>query len=163
MKLLTLLISTGLVFTAAGQSTSQDTNNTGAKKSDTKKVTKVPEPFTIPKDATPLPDGSFRYVDKDGKKWIYRATPFGVSKSEERPVPVAQQPAEDPTSSEDVGDAVRFTRPTPFGPKVWTSKKTELSAYEKGIFDRDLQRSGHVPQPATKTADVHSTGTAKQD
>ena len=54
--------------------------------------------------------------------------------------PVVQQAAEDPTRSEDMGDSVRFTRATPFGPKVWTTKKTELNAYEKGIFDRDQQK-----------------------
>src|ERR1700722_9304870 len=107
MKLMTLLISAGLAFTAAAQTT--DTTKTT-----TKKVTKVPDPPVIPKDATPLGDGSFRYVDKDGKKWIYRNTPFGVSKSEERPAPQVVQAGEDPARSEDLGDTVRFTRPTPF-------------------------------------------------
>jgi hypothetical protein len=144
MKVITLLISTGLIFTVAGQSTSTDTT----KKTNTKKVTKVPDAPTIPKDATPLPDGSFRYVDKDGKKWIYRATPFGVSKAEERPVAtVVQTPADDPAKSEDLGDTVRFTRPTPFGPKVWTKKKTEMDSYEKGIFDRDNQKRSNAAQP----------------
>jgi hypothetical protein len=148
MKVITLLISAGLVFTAAGQTT--DTT----KKTDTKKVTKVPDPPTIPKDATPVGDGSFRYVDKDGKKWIYRTTPFGVSKSEERPTAQIVQAGEDPARSEDLGDTVRFTRPTPFGPKVWTKKKTELDAYEKGIYDRDQQKSGHAaPSSATKATD----------
>jgi hypothetical protein len=128
---MTLLVSAGLVFSAAGQST--DTTKT----TDTRKVTKVPDQPVIPKDATPVGDGSFRYVDKDGKKWIYRNTPFGVSKSEERAAPQVVQTGEDPARSEDLGDSVRFTRPTPFGPKIWTRKKTELDAYEKGIFDRD--------------------------
>ena len=147
MKIITLLISAGLVFSAAGQST--DTT----KKSDTKKVTKVPDPPTIPKDATLLPDGSFRYVDKDGKKWIYRTTPFGVSKAEERPAPPVAQIADDPAKSEDLGDTVRFSRPTPFGPKVWTKKKSEMDVYEKGIFDRDQQKSGHTAQSAAARPD----------
>jgi hypothetical protein len=145
MKLMTLLISAGLVFNAAAQDTTDTTKKTAPKK-----VTKVPDSPTIPKDATPLPDGSFRYVDKDGKKWIYRATPFGVSKSEERIVaPVVQKVSDDPTRSKDMGDSVQFTRPTPFGPKVWTTKKTELSAYEQGIWDRDQGKT--------------TTGTAKSD
>lgn len=174
MKLITLLISAGLVFNAAAQ-TSSDTKSSDTKSSDTsssntkkppaKKVTKVPDQPTIPKDATPLPDGSFRYVDKDGKKWIYRATPFGVSKAEERPVaPVVQKPPDDPTMSQDIGDSVRFTRPTPFGPKVWTTKKTELSPYEKGIWDRDQQKSGNTaPSGAAKQGDAQSRDTAKQN
>jgi hypothetical protein len=131
----TLFIAAGLVFTASAQ---DDANRNT--KSATSKVTKVPAPPSIPKEATPLPDGSYRYVDKDGKKWIYRTTPFGVSKAEEHP-PVEQAKIEDdPAKSEDLGDSVRFTRPTPFGPKVWTKKKSELDSYEKSIVERDQQK-----------------------
>jgi hypothetical protein len=139
MKLIATFIAAGLLFTVAAQDSSQDTQ-----KSETKKVKAkpAPPPPTIPSDATPLPDGSFRHVDKNGKKWIYRNTPFGVSKSEEHPAAaVVDQITDDPAKSEDLGESVRFTRPTPFGPKVWTKKKTELDTYEKGIWERDRQRS----------------------
>jgi hypothetical protein len=150
MKVITILLTAGLVFAAAGQSTSTDT-----KKSETRKVTRTPDPPTIPQDATPLPDGSFRYVDKDGKKWIYRNTPFGVSKAEERQVAVvAPRIEDDPVKSEDLGDSVRFTRPTPFGPKVWSKKKSDLDSYEKTIWDRDQQK---------REAPKRDGDTAKQD
>ena len=160
MKVITLLISAGLVFSAAAQSTTDTT-----KKSETKKAAKVPDSPSIPKDATPLPDGSFRYVDKDGKKWIYRNTPFGISKAEERQVaPVVQRISDDPTRTEDLGNSVRFTRPTPFGPKVWTKKKSDLDSYENGIWDRDQQKNGNAAQPdASKQNDAKSRDTAKQD
>jgi hypothetical protein len=157
MKVITILITTGLLFTAAGQSTSAE-----EKKSDTKGKTRkmTPETRTIPPDATPLPDGSYRYIDKDGKKWIYRATPFGVSKAEERPlVQAVQRIEDDPAKSEDLGDSVRFTRPTPFGPKVWTKKKTELDTYEKDIFNRDQKSSNTQSQ----NGDAKSRDAAKQD
>jgi len=156
MKLITILFTTGLVFTAAGQSTSTET-----KQPVYKKYPRTPDSPAIPKDATPLPDGSFRYVDKSGKKWIYRNTPFGVSKAEERPLAQATQRIEDdPSKSEDLGETVRFTRPTPFGPKVWTKKKSELDGYEKSIWDRDQQQRGGISQhDATKP----DRGTAKQD
>ena len=155
MKVITLLISAGLVFSAAAQDTTDTT-----KKSDTRKATKVPDSPTIPKDATPLPDGSFRYVDKDGKKWIYRQTPFGVSKAEERPVaPVVERISDDPCKSEDLGESVRFTRPTPFGPKVWTRKKAEMDSYEKSIWDRDQQKkNGNSAKP-----DASKPHDSKQD
>jgi hypothetical protein len=156
MKTLILLISTGLVLSAAGQDKSQDTQSNDSKKTAPKKVTRTPDPPTIPKDATALPDGSFRYVDKGGKKWIYRNTPFGVSKSEERPaVQMVQQPSEDPVKTQDLGDSVRFSRPTPFGPKVWTKKKTDLDSYEKTIWDRDH------PKDASKQDSTPSS--TKQD
>jgi hypothetical protein len=167
MKVITILITTGLLFTAAGQSTSTD-----EKKSETKKVTRTPDSPTIPPDATPLPDGSFRYVDKEGKKWIYRNTPFGVSKAEERPVAQAVARIEDdPAKSEDLGDSVRFSRPTPFGPKVWTKKKSDLDSYEKSIWDRDQQRRSGANQADTSkhdgaaapSGDAKSRDTSKQD
>ncbi len=162
MKSITILFAAGLVFTAAGQSTSSDTKSSDTK---AKKVTKVPDSPTIPPDATPVGDGSFRYVDKNGKKWIYRNTPFGVSKSEERPAAQAvQQVADDPTKSEDAGDSVKFTRPTPFGAKVWTKKKTELDAYEKSIWDRDRKKA-ETPADGSesKSGDAKSNSAAKQD
>ena len=156
MKSIVILIATGLIFTAAGQSTSTDSKSTDNKKPAAPKVTKVPDSPTIPADATPVGDGSFRYVDKDGKKWIYRATPFGVSKSEEHPpVQVVQQVADDPTKSEDAGESVKFTRPTPFGAKVWTRKKSELDSYEKGIWDRDRLKTTNSSPAASSDAKPH--------
>jgi hypothetical protein len=145
MKLITIFMAGGLIFAASAQT---DANRNT--KSATNKVTKVPESPTIPKDATPLPDGSYRYVDKDGKKWIYRATPFGVSKSEEHPPAPQVKVEDDPAKSEDLGDSVRFTRPTPFGAKVWTRKKTELDSYEKTIFERDQQTNASAHNSAKK-------------
>ncbi len=165
MKVITILIATGLVFAAAGQSTSND----GKKPAPNRVVPTPPNP-TIPKDATPLPDGSFRYVDKAGKKWIYRNTPFGVSKAEERIAAPVVQTAPDPIKSEDLGDSVRFSRPTPFGPKVWTVKKTELNEYEKSIWDRDhpkndnhaSKRPSNADDTASQSGDAKSSDTAKK-
>jgi hypothetical protein len=166
MKVITTLIVTGLLFVASGQSTSSDTTKSDAKKTAPKKtsstprnnapsnnevhaakgvkVTPDPPPPTIPSDAKALQDGSFRYVDKNGKAWIYRNTPFGVSKAEERPAPQAAKPEDDPATAEDAGDSVRFTRPTPFGNKTWTKKKTELDSYEKTIWERDQKAKGNA-------------------
>jgi hypothetical protein len=162
MKVISLIVTAGLVFTAAGQSTTTDNKNSETKKSETKKTTRTPDPPTIPRDATPVGDGSFRYVDKDGKKWIYRATPFGVSKAEERPAPAVQRIEDDPAKSEDQGDSVRFSRPTPFGAKVWTKKKSELDSYEKSIWERDRDKSAAKPD-ADRRDDSKPGETARQD
>lgn len=166
MKVITILITTGLLFAAAGQSTSTDNKSADNKKSETKKVTRTPDSPTIPPDASPLPDGSYRYVDKDGKKWIYRTTPFGVSKAEERPaIQAVARIEDDPSKSEDLGDTVRFTRPTPFGNKVWTKKKSELDSYEKSIWDRDQQKRSATTQANASNAgsEAKSRDTSKQD
>lgn len=43
-----------------------------------------PAPSAIPADAVPTDDGSYRAKDKDGRQWLYRQTPFGVSRVEDK-------------------------------------------------------------------------------
>jgi hypothetical protein len=125
---------------------------------DTKKTT-APAPRTAPVDvkipagAVKTDDGSYKFTDSKGKKWIYRETPFGIAKSEDKPLdpmatpfgkakPKAEadipKPAEgkDLTVAYDEGDTVRFERPTPFGTTTWRKKKTDLDATEQKILDQ---------------------------
>jgi hypothetical protein len=110
------------------------------KAADAKPAGPTAQVLTIPKDATPLPDGTYSYTDKDGKKWLYAKTPFGIMRS-------AADGSADPASSAasattleftkatDKGDTVKFERATPFGPVVWERKKTDLTVEEKSILD----------------------------
>ncbi len=108
------------------------------KKADTKKAAATPAPkiITIPKDAVASPDGrNYTWTDKQGKKWIYAKTPFGVMK-----FPATDEHAETGvdmslTKAVDKGDAVRFERPGPFGTISWEKKKTDLTADEQKLFD----------------------------
>jgi hypothetical protein len=112
----------------------------------------APAEVKIPAGAVKTEDGSYKYTDAKGKKWIYRNTPFGVAKSEEKPVdPLAtpfgkakpqaaptEQPKTatvdtNPTRVFDQGDSYRFERDTPFGISKWTKKKTDLDANETKI------------------------------
>ena len=109
---------------------------------------------TIPADAVKSEDGNYRYTDKNGRKWIYRQTPFGVSKAEEKapdaratpfgkskePAVPREQVVAKPgdlvvTKAFDEGDTVRFERLTPFGNSVWRKKKSELDAADQKIID----------------------------
>jgi hypothetical protein len=118
---------------------------TAAQAADKKNTAAAPPPaITIPKDAVANPDGvSYTWTDKDGKKWIYARTPFGITKS-----PAAAQTADAPvmTKAVDKGDTVRFERPGPFGTISWEKKKTELTDEERGIFEgqnaKTEQKSG---------------------
>src|ERR1051325_3988658 len=90
---------------------------------------KQTKPLEIPKGAVETEPGTFRYTDSDGKKWIYRKTPFGVARLEDKGTDqAAEQPASDPSSfikaTED-GDTVRFERPGPFGIYRWQKKKSD--------------------------------------
>ena len=48
------------------------------------KATDGSKPMAIPAGATRSEDGDFHYTDPQGKKWIYRQTPFGVARLEEK-------------------------------------------------------------------------------
>lgn len=95
--------------------------------------------ITIPPDAVQLSPQVYRYKDADGKVWIYRRTPFGISKMEDRSGDQAASavPAKSKIKVQafDKGDTVRFEQQTPMGPRVWERKKSELSAEEKAWLD----------------------------
>src|SRR5258708_3701600 len=46
-------------------------------------VPAVTKPVEIPKDAVESEPGTYRYTDAQGKRWVYRKTPFGVARAEE--------------------------------------------------------------------------------
>ena len=98
----------------------------------------------IPAGAVKIDENTYRFVEKDasgkpGKVWLFRRNPFGISKIDEQesakigtPLP----PHETPASVTDLGDSYRFERAGPFGAKVWTKKKNELTADERTIVDQ---------------------------
>jgi hypothetical protein len=101
-------------------------------------ATKVVKPISIPKGAVKTDDG-YRAVDSKGKVWIYRETPFGITKAEYKaPAPaIATDPAKDTrVSAKGVGDSVEFERTGPFGVSHWQKKKSELTPDEQAIWDR---------------------------
>jgi hypothetical protein len=115
------------------------------KKKTAKKTAAAPAPqfLTIPKDATPNPDGTYTVTDKDGKKWNYWQSPFGVMRSEVKPAPPMSTfapgaPAQQDlsyTTTTDKGDTVGFARQTPFGPVQYDKKKSEMTDAEHKLFE----------------------------
>jgi len=104
---------------------------------------------TIPAGAIEVEPYTYRYTDAQGKKWIYRKTPFGISRVEDKPVedPKAVDPKKeenarliDATTAVEEGETVRFERPGPFGVTKWQRKKTELNEVERAVWDRELQK-----------------------
>jgi hypothetical protein len=94
----------------------------------------------------------FRYTDAQGKTWLYRRTPFGVGKWEDKPAtePAAEStaPPANPPVITDLGDSLQFVRQTPFGPQKSVRKKTELTAEEKALWQR---QESNPPPAAAKT------------
>ncbi len=106
----------------------------------------VVKPVEIPKGAVQAEDGSYRHTDSKGKKWIYRKTPFGVSRAED--VPDKKPPKEtfdNVTATED-GDVIRFERPGPFGTYKWQTKKADLSEMEKAVWEREKTKAAAAKQ-----------------
>jgi hypothetical protein len=74
------------------------------------------KPATIPKDAVPNGDGSFTWTDKNGEKWLYRKTPFGVSKtSAVKPESHYEGQPQPKTREVETDKGVELQRDTPFG------------------------------------------------
>ena len=123
---------------------------------------KAAQPLTIPEGAVLDPTGDYRFTDAKGRKWLYRKTPFGVSRREDTAAatpaanpsatPAANPsatPAANPSATpmakpakagaagmkatED-GDTVHFEKPGPFGVWKWDKKKSELDDAEKAAL-----------------------------
>lgn len=122
-----------------------------------KSAAPAPKVVAIPKDAVQNPDGTYSYTDKDGKKWIYIKTPFGVVKNAAPDTPASTDPPPDSsptkpgdrstkavdglTKAIDKGDTVRFERTSPFGKVTWEKKKSELTEDERQILDAQTAKT----------------------
>jgi hypothetical protein len=93
----------------------------------------------LPTGAKEVEPGLYRYTDAQGKNWLYRNTPFGYARWEDKPAaetaPVVQPDV--PVTITDLGDSVQFERQTPFGIQKWTKKKANLSEDEKAYLKKE--------------------------
>ena len=108
-----------------------------AKKAAAKKNPAPPAELTLPAGAKLVEPGTFTFTDAKGKKWIYRQTPFGLARMEDKPVEAQAAPAAESqiTATED-GDTIRFERPGPFGVYKWQKKKSDLADDERAAWER---------------------------
>jgi hypothetical protein len=107
---------------------------------------------TVPQGAKEIEPNLYRYTDAEGKTWMYRKTPFGISKWEDKPVPPKPDTgAAPPVAITDLGDSVQFDRPTPFGNSRTIRKKAELTDDEKALIQREEARRAAKAQAPDKT------------
>lgn len=126
-------------------------------KTDKKKPTAKAPVITIPANAVEIAPLTYRATDDKGKTWIYRQTPFGVSRTEDKPVSAedakkvqeSKDRAIDSIKATEDGDFIRFVRESPFGPTEWRKKKTDLNDVEQAVWNRELARR-NAPQSASK-------------
>ncbi|MGB7762459.1 MAG: hypothetical protein WBL61_21675 [Bryobacteraceae bacterium] len=93
-------------------------------------------PLAIPAGAVAVESNLYRYTDAQGTTWIYRQTPFGVTRAEARLVAPARPDTWAGAKAWDDGDAVRFERPGPFGVYKWRTRKSEMDAEERAFWAR---------------------------
>lgn len=102
------------------------------------KVSDGSKPLAIPAGAVRGADGDMHYTDPQGKKWIYRLTPFGVARLEEKTEAQAKVLEAEKAAgikAFDEGDKVRFERQGPFGVWKWEKKKSDLDETEKAALE----------------------------
>jgi len=93
-------------------------------------------PLVIPAGSVAVESNLYRHTDAQGKTWMYRRTPFGITRAEAQSVPAARPDGWANAKAWDDGDAVRFERPGPFGIYRWRTKKSELDAAEQAVWAR---------------------------
>ena len=114
--------------------------------------------IAIPPEAVEIGPHVYRYKDANGKSWIYRNTPFGISKMEElnagqTPAAIVDAPAPPAANFKikvtavDKGDSVRFEQQTPMGPRVWERKKSELTPQESAWLEKTKGGANGTPKP----------------
>lgn len=79
-------------------------------------------PAGVPPGAVSIEGHTWRWVDKEGKAWLYRATPFGMLRTEEAKVSDAKRPAGVPAGAVAVTEGV--WRSTEADGRVWLFQET---------------------------------------
>jgi hypothetical protein len=116
----------------------------------TEKAKAAPAVITVPAGAQETEPGVWLHTDAQGKRCMYRQTPFGIVRLEDKPAApdpkaIEQEVAQlEATTAVEEGDSIRFTRPGPFGFYRWTTKKSELNEQEQAIWKRERERSGQT-------------------
>jgi hypothetical protein len=105
-------------------------------------------PLTVPEDAEKIGDNTYRKTE-NGRVWVYRRTPFGVTRMEEgaNAVPAATAAKQESfITAVEEGDVVRFERKAPFGSQKWTRKKAELNDEERTVLEQSRGTSKSAKQ-----------------
>lgn len=95
--------------------------------------------LALPKDAVETAPFTWRWTDQEGKRWVYRQTPFGLVRYEDQEREDAAEAAPDgrpQLEAYEEGERVRFERLTPFGKQRWYRVKSELEGEEREAWLR---------------------------
>lgn len=109
-----------------------------------------PAGVKLPEGAEKIGEGAWRYKDPAGQTWIYRRTPFGLSRAmetepEARPAP---RGANGPRVLEVREGIVKIERITPFGRSLALRPIKELASDEREALEKFLAQPSGGEKPA---------------
>jgi hypothetical protein len=128
----------------AGIGVAEDQPAAAPQKKAAAKSAKPAPPLKLPAGAVEVEPYTYTYTDPKGVKWIYRKTPFGLARFEDKPAASTDAPAPPlgaGMTATDNGDSVRFERPGPFGVYRWEKKKDDLTGDERAAWQRSQTKS----------------------
>jgi len=128
--------------TAAEQNEKKEKEKPAAKQQSNRAARRAPAAlFSVPSDAVETAPGTWKH-EAAGKTWIYRQTPFGIVRFEEKQAAKFEKTEETkaaeaaPIRAFDDGEFVRFERRGPFGVYKWRRNKADLNEAERQALDR---------------------------
>jgi hypothetical protein len=96
---------------------------------------------SVPAGAKRIDAYTWHHTDAKGQEWVYRQTPFGLTKAPKQ-TKVEDLPDSDvPVQVEDKGATLVFKRINAFGAQTWQRAKSELNADEKRYWEQ-AKKSG---------------------
>ncbi len=133
-KAIAIAILTTFGLAAQAPASTGTSSSKAAKKTVAAPQSTTVKPVTIPPDAIATPNGSYSWTDKQGKRWLFVKTPFGIMKSEAQPAPADSTPMAN-IKAIDAGDKVRFETNTPFGIVKREKNKSDLTDEERKLYE----------------------------
>ena len=93
-------------------------------------------PLTLPTAAVPSGPNQWTHTDAQGKEWIYRQGPFGLTRAPKHAAVVSESRLHEGISVVEQGDLVHFSRQGPFGLTQWTKKLDEVNEVERTAMEK---------------------------
>ncbi|MBY0505139.1 MAG: hypothetical protein K2X03_14600 [Bryobacteraceae bacterium] len=98
-------------------------------------VAPVVAPLTLPATAVANGPNQWTHTDAQGKEWIYRQGPFGLTRAPKQ-APVTESRMHEGITVTEQGNTVRFSRQGPFGVTEWTKKMDEVNDVERAAIEK---------------------------
>jgi hypothetical protein len=112
----------------------------------------------LPANAKPNGVNQWTHTDDQGQEWIYKRTPFGLTRLPKPGSALANAQGQNAMPSRlhegisvrEDGDTVHFSRVGPFGPMKWSKKRDELSEAEQAAIVQSRRAAAAATAAAPK-------------